>query len=332
MFTLIFFFLSCASDHMIAYKVTETITETKHAQDIIIYVEGETVEDTAFDGAPIWVDSFTQPTSVNGVDILWVIDPSGSMSQHQARLLMGIDAMMQALPPSGWRLAIIPSDWRFAESENQFPLVPGDTYEMAENMYNQSRAGAFEAGFDAAYAYMMTNQYSSTWMRNDAALLIVFVSDEREQSNKYLLDSASFIGWASSQRQSVFVASIVNLHPDDSLCNTTVNNHGKKYIEAANYFNGQVVDICSEDWTAGVSDAANQVEPYEEWPLTYEPSDPSHIYVFHDGVPVPDNDGVDTFWHYDAVSNSVIFDKVPSAHVLVEIAYYYGEEEQDTGN
>ena len=49
-------------------------------------------------------------------------------------------------------------------------------------------------------------------------------------------------------------------------------------------------------------------------------------------MPVPDNDGVDTFWHYDAVSNSVIFDKVPSAHVLVEIAYYYGEEEQDTGN
>ena len=116
---------------------------------IFIYIEGETVEDTAFDGAPIWVDSFTQP-SVNGVDILWVIDPSGSMNQHQTRLLAGIDAMMQALPASGWRLAIIPSDWRFAEQEQQFPLVPGDTYQMAENMYLQSRSGAFEAGFDAA--------------------------------------------------------------------------------------------------------------------------------------------------------------------------------------
>ena len=48
---------------------------------------------------------------------MWVIDPSGSMNQHQTRLLAGIDAMMQALPASGWRLAIIPSDWRFAEQE-----------------------------------------------------------------------------------------------------------------------------------------------------------------------------------------------------------------------
>ena len=64
--------------------------------------------------------------------------------------------------------------------------------------------------------------------------------------------------------------------------------------------------------------------------MTHEPADPNHIYVFHDGVPVPDNDGTDTFWHYDASSNSIIFDKVPSAQVLVEIAYYYEEGEQDT--
>ena len=28
----------------------------------------------------IWIDSFTQPMSVDGIDILWVIDRSGSMS------------------------------------------------------------------------------------------------------------------------------------------------------------------------------------------------------------------------------------------------------------
>ena len=58
MFVFLFFILGCTNDHMIAYKVVEK--ETVHAQDIYVYVEGETVEDTEFDGEPIWVDSFVQ--------------------------------------------------------------------------------------------------------------------------------------------------------------------------------------------------------------------------------------------------------------------------------
>ena len=317
--------MSCVSDHLLAYKVVET--ETVHAQDIYVYIENE---DTGFDGAPIWVDSFVQPSSVNGVDILWVIDPSGSMNSHQTRVLNGIDLMMQALPPMGWRLSIIPSDYRFSEQEQQFPLVPGDTYQMAESMYLQSRQGGLEAGFDAVYGYMVNNTYSSTWMRNDAALLIVFVSDEKEQSNKFLTTAQEFISWVSGQRQNVFVASIVNLLPADSICNATIGTTGQKYIDVANHYNGQIVDICSDDWTAGVTDASNQVEPYEEWPLSYEPTDTSHIYVFFDGVPVPDTDGTNNYWYYEPSTNSIVFEKVPDAQILVEIAYYY--EEQDTGN
>ena len=62
------------------------------------------------------------------------------------------------------------------------------------------------------------------------------------------------------------------------------------------------------------------------------PADPNHIYVFQDGVPQEAMIGSDVFWHYDSASNSIIFDKVPQGQVLVEIAYYYEEEEQDTGN
>ena len=35
----------------------------------------------------IWVDSFTQPSSVDGVDILWVIDRSCSMDEYDPELL-----------------------------------------------------------------------------------------------------------------------------------------------------------------------------------------------------------------------------------------------------
>ena len=220
--------------------------------------------------------------------------------------------------------------WRFSEQEQQFPLVPGDTPEMAETMYNLANRGAIEAGFDATYGYIMNNQYSSTWMRPDAALLVVFVSDEEEQSNIYFNSTQNFISWYSGLRANVFIGSIINLPQSQTLCPHQPTWDGDEYIAATNHFNGQIVDICAEDWTAGVAEASSQVEPYEEWTLTYEPADPAHIYVFMDGVVVPDMDGADALWHYESSRNTIIFDKMPSATVLVEIAYYY--EEQDTGN
>ena len=59
---------------------------------------------------PIWVDSFVQPSAASGVDIIWVIDPSGSMVSHRTRVLQGIADMMNALPQVSWRLAIISAD------------------------------------------------------------------------------------------------------------------------------------------------------------------------------------------------------------------------------
>ena len=50
----------------------------------------------------IWVDSFTQPMSIDGIDILWVIDRSGSMNRYNAELLNGVQAMLGALPTADW--------------------------------------------------------------------------------------------------------------------------------------------------------------------------------------------------------------------------------------
>ena len=48
---------------------------------------------------------------------------------------------------------------------------------------------------------------------------------------------------------------------------------------------GVVVDICSEDWAPGVTDASVQIKPYEEYELTHRPTDENDIYVFVDGIP-----------------------------------------------
>ena len=309
MFVLLFL-LSCLSEGLLAYE-----------KEVATYVESEcevVTEDTAFDFSDLWVDSFRQVDALAGVDIFWVIDPSRSMDNDQPNILNGIQVMMSNLPINGWRLMILPTDYRRATSLSSFPIVPGDTVADVEHMYNFHVNGEYEAGFDAIVEYFEMNQYAPTWLRNDAALLIVFVSDENDQSRVHVDNEYAFIDWAVDQRDKVFVASIVNLPIDDSACdyNISFNGVGERYINATNFFEGNVIDICSEDWSSGVSQAAEQVTPIEWLELTHTPLNPNWIYVYIDGV-------LNTDWVYNSSLNRVEFTITPDGGALVEVAYNY---------
>tara|TARA_B100000287_G_scaffold36989_1_gene34031 strand:- start:4377 stop:5420 length:1044 start_codon:yes stop_codon:yes gene_type:complete len=293
--------------------VVETVYETVYEEiEIPVYIE---VEVPANPGE-IWVDSFIQPQSVDGVDILWVIDTSGSMNAYDEELLAGIQAMLLALPESGWRLAMLSNDPGEASIESQFPLVPGDDILDAENMYHNMGRGHREEGFDAAYEYLMNNTYAQTWLRYDAALLVVFVSDEEEQSDDHFPTVDGFISWYQGLRGgSTYLSSVVNLDPSESLCNPSTYNAGYRYMQATNHFMGQIIDICSEDWSAGVVDAARRLEPHEHIQLTHEPIEES-IRVFINGA-------LNYDWTYSSSDNTIYFTIIPGGNDLVEVGYRY---------
>ena len=311
--------MSCMSEHMIVYeveKITYEEVEKWHSQ-VDVYIEGDTIiQDTGQDAADIWVDNFTQPGNFEGVDILWVIDPSGSMNNDWPRVVTGIGDMLTVLPLTGWRLAIIPTDPVRSAPLQEFPLIPGDDAQDAEDQLNATISGVHEKGFDAVKAYMSAS-YAPTWMREDAALLIVFVSDEEEQSVANFPHSSDFVNWISSQREYVFISSIVQIDKEDTECSpANAQNQGDRYMEAADAFGGQKIDICSEDWSQGVADAGNQITQYDYWELTHIPIYDDRIYVFIDGVPNYD-------WYYEPTENRVYFNTMPEEKSLVEIAYYY---------
>ena len=308
------------------YLVHEVVKETIVEVEVPVYIETEIPTDS--EDAEVWVDSFTQPRSVDGIDILWVIDTSGSMNRYDENLLHGIGTMLSALPPSGWRLAMTSNDPASAATESQFPLVPGDDILDAEAMYSSMGRGGREEGFDAAYEYIVNNPYASTWMRPDAALLVVFVSDEEDQSDSHFPSVQDFITWYQGQRGgSSFISSIINVEEADSVCLGAVNSIdiGRRYMEATNWFAGVIVDICSDDWSPGVRDATVTLEPHEEWSLTHIPIVPT-IRVFIDGQ-------LNWDWTYNSGTNSVIFTIIPSAAEHVEIGYVIDQTpEGDTGD
>ena len=291
--------------------------------EVPIYIEIEVPSEYG----EVWIDSFTQPMSIDGIDILWVIDKSGSMIRYNDTLLAGVEAMLTALPATDWRLVMINADPDYSVTSNEFPLVPGDDIGDAEDMLMTLRSAYKEQGFNSTYEYIVNNPYAATWMRPDAGLLVVFVSDEEEQSRIDYPAVSEFLSWYQSQRMgSVFLASIVNQEPTESLCASSVSyiDVGQRYMEATNALGGTVVDICDEDWSPGVTDATQAIEPYEYLKLSHQ-AEPDSIKVFVNG-------SISYDWYYQESDNTVYFTVTPTAGDLVEIGYLYNPVEGDTGD
>ena len=97
--------------------------------------------------------------------------------------LLPVLLMMAALPTNVfWRLEIISTDWVAASNMASFPLLPGDTAIDAQNQLNNNVSGHREGGLESVKYFMEDNIDAYQWLRTDAALLVVFVSDEDDRS------------------------------------------------------------------------------------------------------------------------------------------------------
>ena len=297
------------SDHYLSHEIIETEKEYIYVQDN--FIEGESEPEW-----PIWVDSFIQPQTSNGVDIIWAIDGSGSMNDEYPKVLQGISDMLANLPWISWRLMIISTTPHEAVAVEGLPLIPGDTYQDAVDMFTQNVQGTHENGFLSVQKFLTENVDAQQWLRDDATLLIVFVSDEDDGSDPQIPTPQYFEHFLRDFRQNVFVSSIINIDPVESACSVYTHWIGFRYIELTNAFNGNIIDICTEDWSQGVADASNQITPKEYLDLTHVPHDVNNIYVFVDGAEFSD-------WTYDPALNRVVFTVIPPENSLVEIAYYY---------
>jgi len=260
------------------------------------------------DSGELWVESFEQPTGSETIDILWLIDRSCSMEAEEPLVLDGLNRIMTALPSTGWRLKLLTTDSQESRSDPNYPLFPGDTIANAEQALASIPLGlsAGEQGFSSATHYMTTNPIAPLWMRENATLLILFTSDEDDQSFIQYPSADDFSTWlyAAHPTAPIFVHSIVA---------TSGQKEGRRYMDASDAFGSPVSDINSSDWTTGLELGLQKFITIKTWTLGHLPN-ASSIRVFWDGVP-------NEQWHYESVQNRVVFDVVPPPYTLVEIAY-----------
>ncbi len=259
---------------------------------------------------PVVVDSLIQSTLPVSIDVLIVLDTSGSMSNNYEQVSRGVEILRGDIEG-------ITYDYRvgFINSSliDTYFSGPYDVYSSAIDFLLAPwvlSGDREEVAFAAVYDFTLNTIEGQDFFREYADKLIIFVSDEDEQSP---LTADVFHYWLKDEFKTVQhdIVAIVNTGVGD--CETSWNtNIGYRYIDLSAYYGKTATDICS-DWELALADSTFLVGPVDYINLSQIPVEDT-IAVYVDKV-------LNDEWYYLSAPNTVYLDFVPVEGSLVEVGY-----------
>tara|TARA_B100000214_G_scaffold307462_1_gene238666 strand:+ start:257 stop:1879 length:1623 start_codon:yes stop_codon:yes gene_type:complete len=276
-----------------------------------------------------WVtDSFTQDGTVD-VDILFVIDNSGSMGSNQTNIKNNFDAFMNAFNAAGvsYQVALITTD----SAEFVGDVITNATVDPVTEFNNQidsigTRGSAYEKGLWYAYESTTTGDASSAsttgFFRSASRLVVVYVSDEPDFSHQ-----TSGGGGSTSMVPSDYSASLLSLKSSSDLVvahaisgdypsGCTSNGgaqFGDGYYDVVSDLGGTFMSICASDWSVTMDTLARESLAQLGFALSDKP--------IEETITVTVNGMLSTDWTYEESSNTVIFISAPADGSTIEINY-----------
>lgn len=281
---------------------------------------------------PTVTERFTQQPSPQ-VDVLFVVDNSCSMSEEQASLGNNLASFLTYANQEmiDYHIAVTTTDVQSA-NRGRFrgPFITPTTANADSTFRTMVTAGtggsADEAGLEAAYLALTDPNLSGAnagFLRTDAALAIVVVSDEEDYSNRQVTFYENFfrnIKGPAASSQFSFSAVVT---PVGGSCPAGVSA-GRRYIQIAQSTGGVVESICTANWGTTLQNIGlNTFGLRRRFNLSSTPV-PTTIAVRVDGMQVQSvTPGGQTRWRYDQPTNSVVFEagSVPQASATIEITY-----------
>jgi hypothetical protein len=282
-------FVACTSDYGISTEIIEVV-------------------DPAI--MEVVVDSLVQPSTPASIDVLIVLDTSGSMSDNYEQVSRGVEILRGDIE-------LITFDYKigFINSSLIKPYFSGP-YDVFSSAIDFLLAPWIlggdreEIAFTATYEFALNSIEADTFFRYDADKLIIFISDEDEQS---ILSADVFHYWLKDEFKDVQhdIVAIVNTGVGD--CENGWNAYiGDKYIELSAYYGKTATDICS-DWELALADSTFLIGPVNHINLSQEPIEET-IVVYIDKI-------VTEEWYYLVETNTVYLDFEPSEGSLIEVGY-----------
>lgn len=271
----------------------------------------------------------------NEVDILWVVDNSCSMEEEQATLAAGFQSFVGQMEASGtdFQMGVISTSFDYDDPTRGVLtgdppyLTNADDY-VAEFVARSTGLGIAgsdkEKGLEAAaYALSPAMTFGGAndgFVRGSAALLVVFVSDEEDCSDRGALGLAEADQCYLQKEKLVpvyeFVQELRDLKGDDELVQVGsivgVKNAacddaypGSRYIDLTKLMGGLVQDICLADWSDTLTELGlNATGVRTSFQTSYVAKDGT-LVVHVDGEELP-QDPVNG-WTYDPTTCYLTF-------------------------
>lgn len=285
-----------------------------------------------------YVDSFRQQRG-DKVDVLWVVDNSGSMGEEQAKLADNFDQFINYFVTLelDFNMSIITTDLVDPLQQGRFQGTPKilrpDTPNLIDTFKTNVNVGTngdgTEAGLEAARLALsepLLSGENAGFLREDAYLVIIVVSDEDHYGSEGNAPpsppASEYIQFFQDLKgpELFSLGAIAGDVPNG--CQNSLGDAapGTIYYDAANQVGGITESICEEDFGPVLSRLGEFIGGLvTAFPLSYWPVDDS-VIVWVDGQQLPPGT---TTWNYLSSVNAVQFasDAVPNECVEVRIEY-----------
>lgn len=269
-------------------------------------------------------DSFEQ-ASIRRVDILFVVDNSGSMHSFQQNLAINMNSFMSAfaLLNADYQIAVITTDDPDFRGQIVTPGTPDPVVELSSQVQVGTSGSGFERGIRMSHDALQVGGDAgpgSAFLRQDASLIIVYVSDERDGYSYSWQTYANYIETLKADKSMIIAHSVIGDYPSGcSYYNGSYNRHasfGDGYYDIVNHFGGTNYSICAADWGQQLQSMAFNSVPV----LSYSLSDDGAI---EDTIEVKIEGQTSTAWWYNADNNEVSFNSAdaPKDGEIIEITY-----------
>ncbi len=295
------------------------------------------------------LDTFTQ-TDGEQVDVLFVVDNTGTMVEEHPRLVSAMPAFAAAARARSGDMHVAVTTTGIEPVSDACPggaqggeagrLVPADGSgprlltssmpDLGARLQANVQVGAcanVEQGFEAVRRALspplvngaddprtpLPNDGNLGFLRDAASLVVVFVGDEDDHSPDTVATYVQFLRSLKGrgQPQRVMTHAIA---PDAGGC-ATAGGSGERYAEAVGLTGGTLLSACAPDYAPLLTQIAeSSLGPQSHFPLSATP-DPATLVVTMNGTRQTSG------WHWDAASNAVVFDAQPPAGARIEVAY-----------
>ncbi len=261
-------------------------------------------------------DDFTQNSNGQKIDILWVVDNSGSMQEEQADLAYNFNIFINEFIKKNidFKMSITTTDtssyYRAGRPvTNSFELLTSNKLAENENKFlddfaNLIQVGTNGSGYEKGIkaSEIFTKKHAEQNFRKDAYYIIVYLSDEEDQSGKTPEARLAEIQRWKDNKGLVKAYSIVNMSNQGSSSSWNATGY-ERYEKMSTLTGGQVSDINNDFYSTLLNMGEEIAALSDRFPLAQTPVIEKGINVFVNNVKVTSG------WTYDANTNSIVFDQ-----------------------